>query len=143
MSSHINHYDYFISSRWRNKDAVLALTQKIRATGKTVYCFFEGYDTVDSTDHDEEAYMAEFEARDWRNDPQVKAIFDKDMTAQKASDIFIMLLPAGRSAHIEAGAAYGMGKKTILIGEVEKAESLYSIFDEWYKTPEEFLESLK
>jgi len=53
-----------------------------------------------------------------------------------------MLLPAGKSAHIEAGIAYGMGKKCILIGEQKEAESLYLIFDKYYSTIDAFIESI-
>jgi hypothetical protein len=54
----------------------------------------------------------------------------------------ILLLPAGKSAHIEAGVAYGMGKKLILVGEQKETESLYLIFDECYNSVDEFIQSL-
>ena len=34
------------------------------------------------------------------------------------------------AAHIEAGVAYGMGKKCYAIGEYEATDSLYNIFEE-------------
>jgi hypothetical protein len=135
-------YDYFISSRWRNRDSVLELTQKLRALGKTVYCFFEGHESIDPAHHDAEKYIGEFEALDWKTDPYVQQMFEKDMTAEKNSEIFILLLPAGISAHIEAGAAYGMGKKCIVVGPVEKTESLYRIFGEHYEGIDEFIGSI-
>ena len=52
------------------------------------------------------------------------------MRAQKNSDSFILVLPAGISGHIEAGAAYGMGQKCYAVGRPEKTETLYNIFDE-------------
>lgn len=53
-----------------------------------------------------------------------------------------MLLPAGKSCHIEAGIAYGLGKKCILIGQQKEAESLYLIFDDNYNSVDEFLENI-
>ena len=53
-----------------------------------------------------------------------------------------MLLPAGKSCHVEAGVAYGLGKKCILIGEQKEAESLYLIFNEVYATENDFLKTL-
>jgi hypothetical protein len=53
----------------------------------------------------------------------------------------ILLLPAGTSAHIEAGIAFGLKKKLILIGIPEKPETLYFIFDEYYDTADDFLQS--
>ncbi len=87
--------------------------------------------------------MDAFEKLDWRTDPYVKEVFDNDMNGQKNSDVFVMLLPAGKSCHIEAGAAYGMGKKCILIGEQKEAESLYLIFNDIYPTVEAFLTSIE
>jgi len=42
----------------------------------------------------------------------------------------LLVLPAGTSGHIEAGVAYGMGKKCFAFGKPEKTETLYQIFDE-------------
>lgn len=132
-------YNYFIASRFRNKESVLDLTEKLRAKGRTVYCFVEDYDDNQSP----EEYMQKFEnIPDWREDQSVKDMFEKDMNALKYSDALILLLPAGKSAHVEAGAAYGMGKKCIVIGEQKEAESLYLIFNESYNSVEEFLENV-
>lgn len=136
------HYDFFVSGRWRNRDNVIALTQSIRAKGYDVYCFLEAAHSIHRVDNDPHKDMEEFEKLNWRNDPYVKEVFDADMNGQKNSDIFVMLLPAGKSCHIEAGAAYGMGKKCILIGEQKEAESLYLIFKEHYPTEEAFLASI-
>jgi len=35
-------YQYFIASRWRNRDKVFELVKKLRAKGKSVFSFFEG-----------------------------------------------------------------------------------------------------
>lgn len=53
------------------------------------------------------------------------------------------MLPAGKSAHMEVGIAYVMGKKCILIGEQKEAESLYLIFNEVYSSIGEFIASLE
>lgn len=141
-------YDYFIAARWRNKEAVLDLTQKIREKGKTVYCFVEGDGTdyelkTKEESHDPETFMHHFESiPNWQNSSAVKEIFDLDMNALKDSESLILLLPAGKSAHIEAGAAYGMGKKCIVIGEQKETESLYLIFDEFYASVEAFLNGI-
>ena len=142
-------YQYFIASRWRNKTSVLELTVKIRATGKTVYCFIEGdgtdYELKDLEEsHTPEEFMQTFEnIPNWQTDTKVKEIFDVDMNALKDSEALILLLPAGKSAHVEAGAAYGMGKKCILIGEQKETESLYLIFSEFHNTIDEFIATIK
>jgi hypothetical protein len=141
-------YQYFIASRWRNKDAVLDLTRKLEARGRTVYNFIEAdgrdYELKNKDQsHDPEKFMKDFESiSNWQESKAVKEIFDIDMNALKDSETIIVLLPAGKSAHIEAGVSFGMGKKTILIGEQKETESLYLIFDEMYPTVEEFLNSI-
>lgn len=133
------HYDFFLASRFRNKDTVLELTEKIRAKNKSVYCFIEG----NETDLTPEEYMQKFEnTPDWRNNSAIKAMFETDMNALKNSKSLILLLPAGNSAHIEAGVAYGMNKHCIVIGEKKEADSLYLIFNEHYETIDDFINSL-
>ena len=135
-------FDFFISSRWRNRDQVLDLLHKIRAKGKTAYCFFEADHSKARVDNDPEIDMAAFEKRDWRNDEYVKTVFENDMQGERESKVLVMLLPAGKSCHIEAGVAYGMGKKCILVGEQKEAESLYLIFSEFYPNIDSFINSL-
>lgn len=136
------HYDFFVSGRWRNRDNVLDLARKIREKEYSVYCFLEAEHAVNRINNDPHEDMRNFEKRDWRNDPYVKQVFENDMDGERNSDTFVMLLPVGKSCHIEAGVAYGLGKKCILIGEQKEAESLYLIFDKNYPTVEEFLKTI-
>ncbi|MGI8419353.1 MAG: hypothetical protein ACR2LN_01775 [Candidatus Levyibacteriota bacterium] len=136
------HYAFFVSSRWRNRDNIRELTKKIREKGYSVYCFLEANHSIERIEQDPEESMQEFENLDWQNDKYVKQIFENDMIGERNSDTFIMLLPAGKSCHIEAGIAYGLGKKCILIGEQKEAESLYLIFDIRYPSVEAFLASI-
>lgn len=89
-----------------------------------------------------EEFMQHFESRDWQTDSAIREVFEVDMEALKQSEALILLLPAGKSAHMEAGIAYGMGKKCILIGEQKEAESLYLIFEEVFPSMDEFLHIL-
>ncbi len=139
----VAHYDFFISGRWRNKPAVLDLTRNVRDKGYSAYCFLEAPHNAEHTETDPETHMAHLEALDWKQDDYIRRAFEEDMDAQKHSDTFVMLLPAGKSCHMEAGVAYGLGKKCVLIGDVKEAESLYLIFDETYETVDDFLHSLK
>lgn len=138
-------YQYFIASRWRNRDQIRELVKKLREKGKTVYCFMESVPSsaIGAINDDPEEVMHRFESiSDWRNDERVKNIFEHDMNALKESAALILLLPAGKSAHMEAGAAYGMGKKLILIGEQKETESLYLMFDEVFSSIDDFIKSL-
>ena len=138
-----SHYDFFVAGRWRNKDAVVALAKGIRACGYTTYCFLESAHNADKQEVHPDEHMDHFEKLDWKSDPYVRQVFEEDMAAERASDTFVVLLPIGKSCHIEAGVAYGLGKKCIAIGEQKEAESLYLIFHETYDTVEDFLRSLR
>ena len=126
-------YDFFVAGRWRNREAVKEVLDVIRASGKSAYCFienlYEGERVEFSLDGDIETIMQSLESLPM-SDPLVRKIFDIDITAERQSDNFILVLPAGISGHVEAGAAYGMGKKCYAVGEPEKTETLYLIFDE-------------
>ncbi len=133
-------YDFFIASRWRNQNIILELLQKLRNKGKTVYCFLENkeqYMTI--TDNPEETMKIYESTKDWKNDTNARQMFDNDLQGLKDSRVLLLLLPAGKSAHVEAGIAFGLGKECIVIGEQKEAESLYHIFSKMYKTIDEFI----
>jgi hypothetical protein len=128
-------YQYFIASSSRNKDKIVELTEKLRKKGKTVYSFIE-------TNPLDKLISEEIDVKNWRNSEMNKFIFEKDMKPLKESGTLILLLPSGKSGHIEAGVAYGLGRKCIFIGEPEETDSLYLIFKEDYPSIDKFISSL-
>jgi hypothetical protein len=69
-----------------------------------------------------------YESRQLESD-SIRTIFEDDLEGLKSADNFLLVLPAGNSSHIEAGISYGLGKKCYAIGEYEKTDSLYLIFE--------------
>jgi nucleoside 2-deoxyribosyltransferase len=135
--------DFTIISKFRNKERVQALVSALRERGKTCYDFCELPADAENPDADPEKQMEGHEAVDnFYDDSHFKSMFESDVDAIRNADKVIMMLPAGNSVHIEAGIAYGLGKKVVLIGKPDKAESIYLIFTERYVNEEEFLESL-
>lgn len=141
-------YDFFIAGRWRNKDSIKQVLDTVRESGKTAYCFIENaYEgdrlsfNIDSQE-DIEASMQASEAMP-QDDPMIRKIFEADITAEREADNFLLVLPAGIAGHIEAGVAYGMGKKCYAVGELEKTETLYCIFDKIFPDIEALKEWLK
>ena len=130
-------YDFFIAGRWRNKDNIKPVLDAVRASGKTAYCFIENsYEGEKlsfnaNSQEDIEATMQASEALP-QDDPMIQKIFSNDITAERGSDIFLLVLPAGIAGHIEAGVAYGLGMKRYAVGKPEKTETLYCIFDEMF-----------
>jgi hypothetical protein len=47
------------------------------------------------------------------------------MAAQRAARRFVMVMPAGNAAHIEARVAFGLGKPCYAVGPLAKTETPY------------------
>jgi hypothetical protein len=54
------------------------------------------------------------------------------MAAQRAARRFVMVMPAGTAAHIEARVAFGFGKPCYAVGPVAKTETRYRFFDRMF-----------
>jgi hypothetical protein len=105
------------ASSWRNAthpDVVCTL----RADGHAVYDFHEGNNGFRwppcST-------LREY-IRQLESDPLVAAAFRRDKEALDWCDVCVLILPCGRSAHLEAAYASGLGKPVIVV--LSEAESL-------------------
>ena len=62
--------------------------------------------------------------------PKAAAGFHTDYTAMRWADTFVMLLPCGKSAHLELGWAIGAGKHTaILLDDPMEPELMYLAAD--------------
>lgn len=63
--------------------------------------------------------------------PIAQAAFDIDMNALKATDICVLVMPCGRSAHLEAGYAVGAGKPTFILldDQLGESELMYKMAD--------------
>ena len=89
-----------------------------------------------------EERQKEFESLNLKSDV-VLNLFHNDLDGEKNSKNLLLVLPAGKAAHIESGIAYGLGKKCYAIGEYETTDTLYNIFDEIFSNEtelEQFLE---
>jgi nucleoside 2-deoxyribosyltransferase len=135
--------DYTIITKFRNKEQCEYLARMLQEKGKTCYNFCDTPADPHNPSANPEEQMRAFEnVKDFFNDEHFRYIFEKDLEGLRKADTVIMLLPAGNSVHMEAGIAFGLGKKLILIGEVEKPETLYLMFKERYNNINEFLESI-
>lgn len=138
-------YDYMLAGRWRNHQNIREILTALRRGGKKVYCFIDNsYDSdgvvIDTATQDAHAMMSKLESTpDWKTNPTFRKIFENDMNGIREADNFLIVFPAGLAAHMELGAAYGMGKKCFAIGEPEKYETLYLMLDKIYPSVDAFL----
>ncbi|HET9721501.1 MAG TPA: hypothetical protein VFP32_00525 [Candidatus Saccharimonadales bacterium] len=138
-------YDFFACGRWRNHSNIGEVVDKLRAAGKIVYYFaeskYDGYDIHQDLEPAdiEDRMKKEEQTEDWQNDALLRKIFEKDMHGLRESEAIVVVFPIGFSGHMELGAAYGMGKKCYGIGQPEKAETLYFMFDQIFPNVDEFV----
>ena len=122
----------YAASSWRNlsyKHMVVTL----RKFGHEVYDFTDpatafGWQQVDPEwrTWSPEDYLAAL------HHPLAKQGFAKDFQAMEKADACVLVLPSGRSSHLEAGWCIGQGKPTAIYMEYWKdaeAELMYSMAD--------------
>ena len=128
----------YLASSWKNKGAVIELADWLRSEGHEVDAFCDEKNRI-SFNWSEltcslPADITELDARDLMTHAIAKDAFKEDKKYLDWSDVVIMLLPCGRSAHIEAGYAAGCGKKLYIVGGFEKGEFdvMYGFADGMY-----------
>ena len=139
-----NKYKFFIAGRTRNRENVLKICKIFEDLNISHYCWLKNEDANKEAglDINDENLMDTFESLELESS-SVRIIFENDLEGEKNSDNFLLVLPAGKSAHIEAGIAYGLGKKCYAIGEYDVTDSLYLIFDKIFNDENELKEFLK
>lgn len=129
-------YEFYVAGRMRNKEKILEICDVLEDLKISHYCFLKNEKSHEKAGLDvneqPEDLAQKFESMAL-DSHAVQTIFEADMEGEKRSKNFLLVLPAGKSAHIEAGIAYGMGKKCYAIGEYDVTDSLYLIFDKIFK----------
>lgn len=124
----------YVASSWRNQ-LQPRVVEALRSQGHYVYDFKNPDTTPDRgfhwTDADLE-YLAS--ATDYvaaLTHPAAVQGFERDFNAMIAADTFVLVLPCGRSAHLELGWAVGAGKRTaILLDDPCTPELMYMMVDQ-------------
>lgn len=131
---------FLIASPWENKDAVRSLESALTLRGHVAWSFpDDGANLATGKSVMEEFKQFGHSMVEWENDPLIERIFAFEMQALRDSDAVILLEPAGRSSLVEAGIAYGVGKRVVLVGLVEHPEVAYRICGSRYPSVEAFL----
>jgi hypothetical protein len=118
----------YVASSWRNAsqpDVVSAL----RALGHEVYDFrhpapgTDGFSWAEIDPNWQQWSPEQF--REALDHPIATGGFGLDMTALEACDVCVLVMPCGRSAHLEAGWAAGAGKRVIILLADGEPELMY------------------
>lgn len=137
----------YLASSWRNQEQprVLAL---LRGAGHLVYDFREptpGNDgfSWSQVGKDGPPYTVAQYLKAIAH-PAANIGFELDMRALKGCDTCVLLLPCGRSAHLEAGWAVGAGRRVVVYTrDGEEPELMYKMCAAVVSTDEQLLEALR
>lgn len=138
-----NKYEFFIAGRARNKENILRICDLFDKYNISYYCFLKneddwGYGNKNQTPEEKQR---EFESLNLKSEVVLK-LFHEDLEGEKTSRNLLLVLPAGKAAHIESGIAYGLGKTCYAIGEYEATDTLYNIFEKIFSNENELEEFL-
>lgn len=135
----------YVASSWRNPIQT-AVCAALRSTGIHHYDFKNppngagfGWPQVKTIDGPVSHHPVAAKGSDWEDvDEYLRMIehpraiegFDADFGAMEKADTFVLVLPCGKSAHLELGWAVGAGKRTaILLEDPCEPELMYRMVD--------------
>lgn len=126
----------YVASSWRNEAAQRRCVQELRAVGHDVYDFRNPCPGDNGF-----AWRQIDPDREWLKDPKrfraglahpiAQHGFRLDMSALATADATVLVLPCGRSAHLELGYATGAAQQTIVLLDtpVSEPELMYLACD--------------
>lgn len=138
----------YLASSWRNEQQP-ALVTTLRDAGHDVYDFRNPPDGIPNgfrwsdIDPDWMNWTAD-QYRAALNTPLAEQGFNSDFTGMKWADTGVLLLPCGRSAHLELGWMAGAGKRTIVVTrDGEEPELMAKLAGQVVGSWDELIEALK
>lgn len=136
----------YLASSWRNEDQPY-MVDRLRAEGHEVYDFRNPPRSTGFQWSHIDPNWRSWTAAEYRKALQHRVAFlgyEADMGGMKWADACVLLLPCGRSAHLEAGWFAGKGKLLfILTKDGEEPELMAKMATEICIHPEELIFALK
>lgn len=132
----------YVASSWRNNHQA-TVVQQLMAAGHEVYDFKnprpgnQGF-AWSQIDAEWESWTPD-RYRESLDHPIAKASFASDFNAMKWADTFVLVLPCGRSAHLELGWACGQGKQTLILLDRMEPELMVKMCDHLCTSLDELL----
>ena len=133
----------YVASSWRNliQPAIVTILKSI---GHEVYDFRHPANNDDwfhwtEIDPNWQSWTPE-EFKQALEHPVAESGFKKDMDALDRSDACVLVMPCGRSAHLELGYAIGKRQKTVILLEAGEPELMYKMVDHIITSPNELFD---
>lgn len=122
----------YVASSWRN-NIQPSVVERLRLEGYDVYDFrhpVSGDDGFHWSEIDPawESWTSQ-QFTEALNHQQAERGFKYDFEALARADVVLLVMPCGRSAHLELGWAVGAGKKTIILLASGEPELMYKMVD--------------
>lgn len=135
----------YVASSWRNSRQP-EVVRALRSAGHHVYDFrnpSEGDNGFAWSDIDPNWQMWDCPTYIRKLDhPVAVAGYEKDWSAMCWADTAVLVMPCGRSAHLEAGYFVGSGKRLIILIEQAEPELMYRMASKIVTTIPEVIEAL-
>jgi nucleoside 2-deoxyribosyltransferase len=112
----------YIASSWRNAETIRILAEALREHGHEVYDFTDPTNYVHNITEEAKEVRDKVDWIECGQMPSTQQACDNDKAGLDWCDAVLMLLPCGRSAHLEAGIALGQGKQLIIYGYLPRGE---------------------
>ena len=106
----------YIASSWKNCQKCLDLSGQLRDWGHEVDCFCDASMGRYVFDYRDIGPIEEMDTIAFLDNPQSQAAFQEDQRWLNWCDAVVMVLPCGKSAHLEAGYAKGQNKFLVIYG---------------------------
>lgn len=144
----------YVASSWRNPKY-----EEVLAKVQAQFGFDSVYDFKNPVPGDDGFHWSEIDKtykETWPNDfaayrkalahPVAEHGFGLDMAALRRADVCLLVLPCGKSAHLELGYARGAGKFTVVLLEHEtkfEPELMYKMCDRICLTAQEAIDAIR
>jgi hypothetical protein len=134
----------YIASSWKNEVEVMMLADTLRAAGHAVDCFCDSGGGRFVFSYVELVDPSKIDALEFLKIPKAKKAFVEDKKWIDWADAVVLLLPSGRSSHLEAGYAVGSGKRLFILGEFPPGEfdAMYGFAEGLFRKQDDLVKAL-
>lgn len=134
----------YLASSWKNKSMVRLLAYFLKRAGHEVDDFTDSSKGRYVFHYSEIGPRDKLDAITFLKDTRSQRAFQEDKKWLDWAECCILLLPAGRSAHLEAGYMKGQGKKLFILGDFPRGEFdvMYGFADGLYRRLDELIDKL-
>ncbi|MFH1558537.1 MAG: hypothetical protein ABII76_27370 [Pseudomonadota bacterium] len=116
----------YVASSWRNEYLGVVIA-RLRLAGHKMFDFRDPDGAFSWANVDPKWTHAFLQGL---NHPEARRGFSRDMAGLRGAEVVLLVLPCGRSAHLEAGWAKGSGKPFLVyLPEPIEAELMYGMAD--------------